>query len=694
LVPLTLLFGCPSVEKDPAVDVSANTIAIFAPNTEDPCLGVVPFPTDLIKDPVTGTLNVPFCHDDTPDLIGIKTGLRTMGGYSVETGLTANFSAALDPATLAAGMTVLNTSTNQPHQMAALFISQQNMLAAVPVTPFTQNTTYLVALTTALKDATGGEVIADQAFTFLKSEEPLVDQWGYSRYPALDDTTATGLEQVRVAYEGIWAGLAAAGIARDTVVLAWSFTTQDTTAHVRTMAEQIKADLPTIAYENTIAAGDHPLLAAAGIPVANVCKVHTGRVLVHDMIGENGYIGFLPNGAPATHDTPVDYILLTPNPWPTVCAMTGAQGGQTACDANPSCDWNGTACVSTVDCSGVNPDQWNFENLVVFGHALGKCKNVALTLADSFGRANWAVLAMDGPRAGSRSLGNLGDQDLDTCPDQPATPELITIGDALPDAWALRDNLQEWGFELMQAAAVAKVDARQFAAMAPAGAAVPVDRLSFVGHSWGGMAAIIAGAYSGDAETVAVTATSGDMLGIFTPVLQAGIAEQLIAAGMSPTSSEFQAELASQTQEVANIFQWVLAPVDGSFSALEYPVAADLPVLVQVVSAGTNNVVKDAALHGTATQRALAAAFATKGNDDPDAVTFKLECNDGGVLQPICADDMGVVGSPLIPCVDATDPRFALAYAKTVELQTQLVSFVAMAGSVYPAAPTTTPDCP
>jgi hypothetical protein len=459
------------------------------------------------------------------------------------------------------------------------------------------------------------------------------------------------------------------------------------------MAEQVVATLPTVAYENTIAAEDHPLLAAAGIPIGNLCKVHTGRVLVNNMIAEDGRIYTGPSGQVLTRETPVDYILLTPNRWPTVCAVTGAQGGQTACELNPNCAWTGTACISDVDCSGANADQWDYSNLVVFAHSLGKCKNVALAIADSFGRANWAVLALDGPRAGSRSLSNLGDQDLDTCPDQPATPELITLGNAAPDPFALRDNVKEWGLEIVQAAAVAATDGRVFSEMAPDGDAEPVGHISFVGHSWGGIAAVLAGAYSEHVETVAVSAASGDMLGIFTPLLQAGIAQRLIAAGLTPGTPAFDAELLSQTQEAANIYQWVLAPVDAYFSALEYPAAENLPVLVQIVSAGTNGIVRDAALHATSTQRALAAIFAEKGNDAPDNLTFKLECNDGGVLQPICEDDAGVVGSLLQPCaggVAAGDPDYDL----TVALQTQLVTFVVSAGLQHPGAPTTTPNCP
>ncbi len=661
-----LLAGCPSVEQDPPVTQSASTIAIFAPNSDDPCLGVMPFPTDLVRDPDTGTLNLPFCRDDDADTIAIKRGLRTLNGYSVKIGLTINFSAPIDTTTLADGILVLNATTKQPHQVAPIFIGAQNMLAMVPVTPFDEETTYIVALSSAIKDSVGAEIVSDQAFTFLKSTEPLVDAAGYSRFAALDDATANGLEPIRAGYEVLWAALAQAGLERDEVLIAYSFTTQTVTKSFPQLATLLAAwGGAEVQYENTLAAVDHPLLTAAGVPTTNVCKIHTGRVMVKSLLTDTGTFGVDRTGSPIVTDAPVDYVLFTPNPDP---------------------DGPGGPLTNSGDCSGANPDLWNYDNLLVVAHSLGKCKNVAVTLANTFGMVNYAVLALDGPRAGSRTLGNLGDQDLDTCPDQPATPELITLGDANPNPFVIRDHLRQWGLELVQAIDVAQTDARVYAG-ADTSTPAPSTGVALYGHSWGGIAAALAGSVS-EVDAVALSAASGDMTGIFTPLLQAGIAARLQAAGLSPGSPEFNAQLTSATQETAGIYQWALDPADPLFYAAGYPLFADRPVLVQVVSAGST--MTDAPLHATATQRALAAAFAAKGNPAVAATTFTLECNNGGTFQPVCDDNTGVVGAPLQPCAGGGpgDPDFTY----TAAMQTQLVTFVLTGGLVVTSVPAT-PNC-
>ena len=74
-----------------------------------------------------------------------------------------------------------------------------------------------------------------------------------------------------------------------------------------------------------------------------------------------------------------------------------------------------------------------------------------LALANTFATVGWAVLSLDGPRAGARMLSSLGDQDVDGCGDQPDIPELIDS-----DPFVVRDLLREWALELVQVQTMAR----------------------------------------------------------------------------------------------------------------------------------------------------------------------------------------------------------------------------------------------
>jgi hypothetical protein len=357
----------------------------------------------------------------------------------------------------------------------------------------------------------------------------------------------------------------------------------------------------------------------------------------------------------------VDYILFTPN-----------AGG-------------------AADCSSV--DAWDYSNVVVFAHALGRCKNNAVAVANSFGAANWAVLALDGPRAGARTINGLGDQDLDTCPDQPSTPEFIALGDETPNPFGVRDRLRQWGLEIVQTVELAKTDVREFAEASPTGDA-PETTVGILGHSWGGMAAVLAGRATSNYDVMAITGASGDMGAIFTPLLQAGIIENLAAEGITSETTGYAEILEQEVQTVAQIYTWALEPADPLYAAQSYPALAtppeetDIRVLAQVVAPPSSDT--GAALHYTTTQETLATVFAERDSGFELAdVTFTLTCDDSGTETAVCDDSLGVVGAPLVPCEG--DDNAALAW--TTSLQTQFATFMATLGGTTTPALDTVPEC-
>src|SRR5439155_21746521 len=116
---------------------------------------------------------------------------------------------------------------------------------------------------------------------------------------------------------------------------------------------------------------------------------------------------------------------------------------------------------------------------------------------------------------------------------------------------------REWGLELAQIAAVAKSSPWQLVGdlVAPG----PMNtNVTVVGHSFGGMAAVLAGSVSGDIDLLAVNAASADLSLMFEPVLNEGIRDQLIAAGVDLNTPSGQARLADELATTIPVFDWVM----------------------------------------------------------------------------------------------------------------------------------------
>lgn len=629
--------------------VSAATVAIFAPDSADPCNSVLPFPSDLARDPATGRLNLPYCPGDTAEAVALKTGLRTLDGYALGTTISTRFSSPIDESTIPGAVHLFDATTLAPVAFAARFSADaDHTLFLQPVAPLAERTQYVVAITKDLLDTAGQPVASDVVFTFAKSDEPLIDAAGYSRFVAVGDAEANALEPLRRAQAPLFEALAARGLARERLALAWSFTTQTVHQSLPPLAALLAArGGAQVAHDAQLPAAQHPLLAAAGIPTAHLCDVHTGRVALQGLLAPSGTFAASETGVPVSAAIAVDYVLTTPNlDFPAACTSA-----------------------------------WPADKLVVFAHGLGRCKNDALALADAFAQAGFAVLSLDGPRAGARSTESLGDQDLDGCPDQPPTPEFIALPGQSPNPFALRDHLREWGLELAQVAALARGRAYAFAGL-PGGA--PSARVALVGHSWGGMGAALAGSL-GNVDAVALNAASAELGAVFAPALREAAAARLRAAGVDPLSLQGRALLERATAESVAAFRWAMEPGDPLYAAPAYPT---LPVLVQVVTAAAASA--DAPLHATATQQTLARAF---GRAPLEATTFELTV--GGA--PLCDSPSAAVGALLQPCVaQTTAPAFPAALRQTAGLQRQLVTWVAtaVAGAPLLCSPDFAVPCP
>ncbi len=639
-VAMGLLVGCaPSVKQGENVSVSGSTIALFAPDA-DRCKGVLPFPTDLAKDPVTHRLDLPYCEADTPDQLAIKTGLNTLDGFSAGVTLTTRFSAAIDPASLTAGLKLFKATTGEAVPFTASFDpTQENTLFIQPSSPLAESTTYFAVVTDDVKDTAGKAVSADKAFVFAMSTAPLVDADGYSAFKSLDNPTAAALEPLRLGLKPMFDALAQLGVTREHVAVAWAFTPQTVHASLPALAALVGAGA-TATERTSIRAWAHPLVKAAGIPSTYVCDIHTGELTLKNLITPTGTFGADASGAPVVTDLVVDYLLTTPN------LDRDASG-------NPLVDGAGHPLCTT---------PWAGDKVLVFAHGLGRCKNDALALASDFGKLGFAVLTVDGPHAGTRMTQALGDADLDGCPDQPATPELLALPGASVNPFAVRDQLREWGLELVQISTLAKSNPRSLAGLT---GGTTASRVALLGHSFGGMAAALAGSAGAPVDSLVVNAASAELGAVFTPSITAQTQAQLAAAGVDTSVEPGKTLLAQSVAQAVAAFRWAIEPADPLYAAP----ATTLPVLAQVVSAGSH--MADAPLHATDTQKTLAAAYARA---PVDQTTFVLDSGSAA----LCDDSTGVVGALLKPCVaDNASANYIPALLVTAGLRRQAETFIA-----------------
>ena len=656
----------PQVEEDvPYRANSAATVAIFQPDTAEPCLSRMPYPVDLVKDQHTGKIAIPFCPGDPADQVAIKTGLNTLDGWAVTTAIYTDFAGLLDPATLDAGIFLVDLTHGGLVESHGAFDAEVGRLYILPTAPLKEKTRYAVILTDAMLDVDGAAPVGDVIFTLIKSTTPLIDALGYSTSAALSDADANALEPLRLLYDQLFTFViekAPLNLTRAETINAWTFTTQTVESQLPNLAAVVDNQaFGAVTLRDASPAATNALLAAAGLPTANLCRIYTGQIALRNLLDASGMLG--PAFATTATEDQVDYLLLTPRGSSTTCT--------TMTDADP----------------------WDFTKVVLFVHALGSCRNESLAIADTFASLGFATLSVDGVRAGTRSVTSLGDQNMDECPDQAATPDIIALGGETPNPFGIRDRLWEWGMETMQVAKVAKTSPWVFSGVTAPGVA-PATTVAVFGHSWGGMAAILGGAVSPDIDLLAVNATSADLTAMFEPLLAAGLADQLAAAGVDLSSSAGKAQLAALLQQTMGAFGWALEPADPRFAVNLYPktVGGDrvMPVLVQVVTSGNQELQADAPMHAAATQDELVEAFGLSVADS----TFELACVAGGVNQPICDDSTGVVAAVMQPCVaDTTSALYPIAMAKLLALRTQLVTFIASNGAVL-AATDAPIDCP
>lgn len=363
--------------------------------TFDPAKKVVPFPNDLLMQ--DGHVNLPADPADDAATAGLKLELNKLDGFSTTAAILTESSptlgaatARLDPASLSDAQFLLVNLSNPSEEVPATVschsctatAAEQNQLRITPSKPLRSHTKYAAFW---LRGAKG---LADQklantgsVFALMRLSHPLVVN-GVSQIPAVDVLTASLIEPLRQSYQPLFQLTDEKGLAREDVLLAWTFTTLTTTEPLAALRNKPQEwNLPT-AVGATLTDVDYSLLVQASAYTfkdwhSQIRAMKEGQFTSGNALSA----GFEVDPASGTSV-------------PTEAAFT---------DATLT-----TPKQETLKFLLVLPKTPKFSDgripLVIFQHGLGGQRKNAGVIANSIATAGYATIAIDAPFHGERSF--------------------------------------------------------------------------------------------------------------------------------------------------------------------------------------------------------------------------------------------------------------------------------------------------
>ncbi|MBN1208903.1 MAG: hypothetical protein JXB05_28855 [Myxococcaceae bacterium] len=315
--------------------------------TFDPAAGVIPFPNNiLLKRNEDGTtqVNLPIPPGASPTQQQLFAGLNTLDGFSTTAPIVSengndrgviDTGSRLDAVNLAQATMFLKLTPGgtAPQVRACLnptadplcppptrtaegtVPNNPQQLLFVPQVPLDEKSTYGAVLTTGLKDERGRFLAPPGAFALVRLSSPLVVD-GRSQVSGVSDANANALEPLRAGLKPMFDALAAQGLPRSKIALAWAFSTQSTVS-----TQQKLHALPATQY-GPAGLPNSPLylfdITAQVPPSANVSKVFQGSIVLPFVVTGPG--GTLNPTQPRMHRVP--FLLAVP----PVTAETPANG--------------------------------------------------------------------------------------------------------------------------------------------------------------------------------------------------------------------------------------------------------------------------------------------------------------------------------------------------------------------------------
>ncbi len=505
---LLVLIGCAPathLEQDETQPLEKFTTAIF-----DPAAGIIPFPNDLLIDPLTGKNNIP-----NPDGLDLIDAVNSLSGFSTVAPISFFLDGAPDTATLTSenikflDITMGSQDFGSEIPFSVLgFDSASGSVSLVPVWPLKPHHKYVVVVTKGVKDTNGKSIEPDKVFYLLERENPLVDENGRSTTSLLDDATAMQLEYLRQAMKPVFDFLTQIGISRDNIAIAFTFTTQGIYDDFLVLKDQLSnMPAPTPVYsakylgDTLVNAFYSAVEAQTGIafPHDNVGGVITGAftspnfisdpLAGHFVKGDDGFVQFGDNVVP--------FILVVPK--------------------------------------GTGPFP-----VVVFQHGFTRTKMDALAIANTLASIGCATISMDLVLHGDRAGDYINNETGEFGPDGQLDPSGALFLN-LTYIRTGRDNIRQSNLDQMM---MVKMIA---AGMDYTDDSVPdlyPVKISYVGQSLGGMTGTNLMALDSNIETAVLNVPGGNISMLltqsptFAPVINAKLAEAGVVAG-TPEYNKF-----------------------------------------------------------------------------------------------------------------------------------------------------------
>lgn len=281
------------IERADIVALWSFTITASPEVLMDKQLGKMPLPSDFLRDPGSGSIDLPLRDDDTELRANIKRDLRALDGFALSADLLFEISGPIDPTTLddrAVRVFQVDAAANTALEVPVTLASKYGdtgvtiTLGEKPLAPAAE---HLVVVADSLKDARGRSVEAMLPGVLAMLETPVYED-GASTIGSVDGESAARVEFVRKNTAGALGVLTGLGLVdRAHVAAAWSFRTQSAVEpllRARDAAEMLdlSPDPLDIEERSTFAAGADFALAA--LSLLRVDHVVEGAILVPSFV--------------------------------------------------------------------------------------------------------------------------------------------------------------------------------------------------------------------------------------------------------------------------------------------------------------------------------------------------------------------------------------------------------------------------
>ncbi|MGH8371709.1 MAG: alpha/beta fold hydrolase [Gammaproteobacteria bacterium] len=527
-----------------------------------PLSGIMPFPNDLYFNGKTnGTLNIPVL-DPTQAANAPTLAMNHLDGFGTQSVINAYFSAAVDKTSLNAGDVIVLQVTTDPSTKAITgFVkpltegtdysvgvstgadadgtASGTVVNITPLKPLAGSSSYLVVLTTGIKDTSGAAVTPSTDYAaILAADAPALAAGADPTKidaSALPETGLLPVAQFTLAQLAVAAG---AGIAPTKIALTFSFSTEYLGASLQTMAATATAtaqptgvgiiDTGLTVSDAITAAGETPPAPAA------LAELYAGTVALP-------YYSPVPTSkdptAPLTGSWQTasggDTTALSPMPKATVAQnvipiLVSIPNGASGC-TEPGTGWK----------------------TVIFQHGITQNRENMLAVAGSFASQCFAVVAIDLPLHGVTNTKDplylKGHERTFDLPEvapffsansstiAPSGSYFINLGSLLTS----RDNLREGAADLINLTATLPTMVAVDNPTAPT-VINTFDRsqIYFVGHSLGAIVGTTFLGVDGSKIVASTLANPGGNISqlllnspSFAPQINAGLAAEGVVAG-------------------------------------------------------------------------------------------------------------------------------------------------------------------